>query len=348
MKTERDKIRLLSAAVLLAVLALGLPGFAADPPAAPEPVELKTLRMEYQQRLMKAQTPADDWYRMQLRTLLARYKQTGNLNAAVTAQAEMENPDPSKPVPADNPLPPDLAGIRNTYIVNAQRLTQPVDGWYKQQLEALERALVQRGDLAAAQAVRKTHEAKAAPDLSTAKPAPKVSAWLTPWGGRVEESVESDGVVTLKGPGKASLQSAIAVSPVEWAEGTTLECEVKVDGRSGGVLVGFDRKSALVLYWADGRSWAVAMDDHGASRKLLNQPSLKWTPGNWQKLRMERLGRDFRLHLDKSSTLIEAPAEVKGGQWGVIVHYDGSSASVRKVKLSPGTEGLIPPGGRRR
>jgi len=78
---------------VLAVIAPAV--LAADPPAAPEPVELKTLRMEYQQRLMKAQTPADDWYRMQLRTLLARYKQTGNLDAAVTAQSEMENPDPA-------------------------------------------------------------------------------------------------------------------------------------------------------------------------------------------------------------------------------------------------------------
>jgi hypothetical protein len=91
---------------------------------------------------------------MQLRTLLARYKQTGNLAAALTAQAEMENPDPSKPVPADNPLPPDLAGIRSTYVVNVQRLTQSVRGWYRQQLDALEKLLVTRGDLAGAQAVK--------------------------------------------------------------------------------------------------------------------------------------------------------------------------------------------------
>ncbi|MBU4459907.1 MAG: hypothetical protein KJ579_05010, partial [Verrucomicrobia bacterium] len=117
MNSTHDKLLRSLAVLLSAVACLALPSRADDPPAAPEPVELTTLRIEYRQRLVKARTPADELYRSQLRSLLERYKRAGNLDASVAVQAEMQNPDPTQPVPPDKPLPPDLAGIRSTRLV---------------------------------------------------------------------------------------------------------------------------------------------------------------------------------------------------------------------------------------
>lgn len=332
MKTERDELRATFAILASVVTLLSAPLFAADPPAAPEPVELKTLRMEYQQRLMKAQTPADDWYRMQLRTLLARYKQTGNLNAAVTAQAEMENPDPSKPVPADKPLPPDLAGIRNTYIVNAQRLTQPVEGWYRQQLTLLERSLVQRGDLVGAQAVRSSMgvERFALPS-STPEGALPVVEWKTPWGGKLTgNSKEGE----LEGPGKGfgNLVMAMAFTDKKIKGDFTAKGKIRVSGICGGLMVGRDESSCATLYWCKGASVVVWHD--GATRKMVSQPPLPWKPGRWQDFEIHRVKDTVEVRLDGKPGTFALPPGTGHSRFGFMIASPTSRTEFKDVVIS--------------
>ena len=332
MKTERGKLRTLSAVLASAAILLAAPVLAADPPAAPEPVELKTLRMEYQQRLMKAQTPADDWYRMQLRTLLARYKQTGNLNAAVTAQSEMENPDPSKPVPADKPLPPDLAGIRNTYIVNAQRLTQPVEGWYRQQLGALERSLVQKGDLAGAQAVRSAMGVEiVTPPLSAHGGVSPDVEWKTPWGGKLTgNSKEGD----LEGPGKGfgNLVMAMAFTERKIKGDFRVKGKIRVSGICGGLMVGRDESSCANLYWCKGASVVVWHD--GATRKMVSQPPLPWKPGRWQEFELHRVKDMVEVRLDGKPGTFALPPGTGHSRFGFMIASPTSRTEFKDLVIA--------------
>lgn len=331
MKAQHDRSWRSWGCAIWAVLTVGRPISAADPTAKGEPAELNTLRLEYQQRILKARAPADDWYRMQLRLLLARYKQAGNLDAATAAQAEMDDPDPTRPLPSEKPIPPDLAGVRSAYVMNARRLTEPVDAWYRQQMEALERSLVQRGDLAGAQAVRNRMGAGAPPAPAT-RPGGDASQMelKVPWGGRLTGNLAAG---KLEGPGKGfrELAMAMALTDRRLKGDFKVQGEIQVSGICGGIVVGRDENSCATLYWCKGHSVVVWHD--GASRRMVAQPPLPWKPGRWQELAVERQGDTVMVRLDGKSGAFGLPPGTGQARFGFMVAGAGSCVEFRKIAI---------------
>lgn len=341
MKPERDKSRaLLSAIVASVVILLASPALA-DEPAAPEPVELQTLRIEYRQRLVKARTPADDWYRGQLRSLLDRYKRSGNLDASVLAQSEMTNPDPTQPVPPDKPLPPDLAGIRSTYVISAKRLTRPVEGWYKQQLENLERTLVQQGNIAGAQAVRAELGGKPASGVGmAANPAtPIAGEWTVPCGGKFKGD---DRNADLKGPGTGhgDLEWASAFMGRGMERDFTVSGRFRITGNAGGFVLGRDDRDCLTVYWSRGTSWVV--QHIGQERRLVIQPVLAWIPESWQDFELRHEGSELVVKVDKSTSTVKIPKGIGKWHFGVMTGYSPSGMEVKNLKIASSQTGAGP------
>jgi hypothetical protein len=327
MNPVHDK-RLRSLAVLLsAVACLALPSIADEPAAAQEPAELKTLRIEYRQRLVKARTPADELYRGQLRSLLERYKRAGNLDASVAVQAEMQNPDPTQPVPPDKPLPPDLAGIRSAYLVNATRQAQPVEGWYRQQLQMLERTLVQKGDIAGARVVRGAIDnrrmVEAGPTAWQLEMM-DLSRWTTPYGGKLKIR---DGVLSFSDGGTMKHQGALAVFAKPLRSPCVITGAVYLGAGSFGGLVLGDASSmryALFNTFPESKKEINLNISNGDQMEHMSVLPIEWRASRWLPFRVAVTEQTVSISIDESHASAGLPSAVSPSRFGLIVYESGS------------------------
>ncbi len=329
-------------AVVAAALSLLTAPVALAEEAPTEPAELKNLRMEYQQRLLKVRAPADDWYRMQLRAQLPRYQKAGNLDVALLLQAELADPDPDRTPPADKPFPAELAGIRSTYVMQAQRLTAPVRDWYRQQLQLLERSLTQQGDLAGAKTVRAVLETLASPSARPAVAPPVAGTapagepiWSAPLGGAVKGDGKS---ARLKGPGRGHgpLEIAMAFMRGELPKDFRVAGRFRISGNAGGFVLGRNEDDCLTVYWSRGTSWAV--QHAGPDRRIVDRPALAWNPESWQEFELRRQGYDLTVKVDNSVAVIRLPKGIGRWQFGVLTVYQPSEMEVKDLVIGGAQE----------
>lgn len=334
MKTMHDKLRPL-AVLMSAVACLALPSIADEPAAAQEPAELKTLRIEYRQRLVKARTPADELYRGQLRSMLDRYKRAGNLDASVAVQAEMQNPDPTQPAPPDKPLPPDLAGIRSTYVLATQRNAQPVDAWYRQQLEALERVLVQRGDIAGARSIRAVIDQgrSAGAGLPAASQSLLDRAhWEVPYGGKLKNR---DGGLAFSGGGTLQHQGAVAFLDRPLGSSCSITGEIN---HTGGPAVGFalgnenTHQVALFNIFPGGKN---EINLNLANREVVSHIGtlpIEWRSNRWIAFMITVEGERATISVGTSQVSISLPNNMKADHFGLVA-FEASTIELRNLSV---------------
>lgn len=336
------KSRLLWACVTCVVSLCRAGGEKVPQVAASEPANLRILRTEYQQRVLKARLPADEWYRTQLRAQLPRYQKTGNWDVATLVQSEINDPDPERSLLADRSIPPELAGIRRSYVLQSERLTAPVRDWYRQQLQLLERALIQQGNLLGAQTVRAELEAV---EMAVARPirgrgvtaSYRESPWSNPLGGEVKAGETH---MMLKGPGRGHGQLEIAMSfhQGELSKEFKISARFKIEGNAAGFVLGRNETDCLTVYWSRGTSWAV--QHTGPERRIVDRPALAWKPGAWQELELRRQGSDVLVKVDQSSILVPLPKGVSRWYFGVMTAYHPSTIEVRDLVVTDAREAI--------
>jgi hypothetical protein len=299
------------------------------------PAELLRLRADYERRLAEVRGPADDWYRMQLRGLLPRYEKTGDLELLALIRGELAHPDPSRAPETQKPLPPDLAGIRASYVLQAQRLSQPVEQWYRQQLQALRADLVRQGRLTDAAAV--DGELAPSPKANPVGPSPAVakegwnqpSAWRTPKGGRLR--VRDDEVV-LSGPGNMVFEMALALCSVPDGAEYTIAGEICVSTAGGLLLAADPFLKAFVLISTSPLGTRV-FEGRGNSVRLMAVASPEHLASEWMPFEIERKGDKIRIRFGRARTTLKLPDDVRGTAWGLATASQNQVA-IRRVTIS--------------
>ncbi len=294
--------------------------------------ELKILQMEYQQRLLKARAPADEWYRRQLRALLIRYQKAGDTELVGILTSELADPDPNRPLPGARAWPADLMGLRKTYVTQARNYTAPVEDWYRNELRNLERARVRAGDLEGAQLVRARIEAVTVEPTTplTSRQLSLTNQWTVLCGGTIQGS---GGRITLTGPGSGygALQLAIALSPWEISRNVKVSGKIRIRGQAGGFALGRNEKDCVTVYWSRGTSWGV--QHVGEERRILSRPALAWKPESWQTFEIFRERDDLIVKIDSTVDRIELPKGIGRYCFGVTTAYQPSAVDVDDIKI---------------
>lgn len=303
-------------------------------PAAPgddaptEPAELKNLRMEYQQRLLKARAPADDWYRMQLRALHGRYRQAANVTALLGIESELMEPGSWIGGQASNAAPAELRSLYQTYVAQCRRLTEPVDTWYRAQLGTLRSALIREGRLADATSIEKA--------LASDRRAPGMLApqalgddllrpdrWVVPHGGRFSLR---DSVLTLTGPGDLPFRMTVSLSKIPLEDGTKIDGEMEITG-GGGLVLGADSSLGKFIFISTSPEGTRVFEVVQRNARVVTVVSDRRQLNAWIPFELQRAKDAIRVRFGADRTSIPLDGRY-GDKWGMIT----SEANVIRLR----------------
>lgn len=315
---------------LVAVLFSRLAPLALADDVQKEPAELRNLKLEYQQRLLKARAPADDWYRFQLRALLARYRQAANLPVALGIEAELTDPGSWITAQAPNAVPAELRGLYQTYVSQRQRLTESVENWYQAELGSIRNSFVREGRLADALSVEKAIAAERRDAQITAQETKDdllpLARWEVPCGGRLSLL---DGVLCLEGPGDLPFKMTVALSNLPLTDGTTVMGEILISG-GGGLVLAATPSLGEFIFISSSSGGTRVFEVLQQSARVVSVVSERRQLNEWIRFELQRVEDAVRVRFGADRTTIELDGRY-GTRWGIVT-AEANTLRVRSVR----------------
>lgn len=273
--------------------------------------------MEYQQRLVKARTPADDWYRMQLRALQERYRQAANLTASLVAEAELAAPGSSVVTQGNVSVPADLRSLYQTYKAQSQRLSEPVDRWFVQQLGSLKNTLVREGRLAEAlaidQALKAVGSSPAIGGEDRSDSWLSLRRWRVPSGGHLSLQ---EGALVLRGPGDLPFRMTVALCEIPLTENVRIEGEIEIRG-GGGLVVAAASNLGEFVFLSSSDEGTRIFEVIGRNVRVVATVSGRRHLNEWVPFELQRVKESIRIQLGSDRANIPIGGRY-GASWGLI------------------------------
>ena len=150
----------------------------------PIPPELNTLKIRYAADLQTARQPIRARYISSLETMLRSITKSGDLDAALAVQQELNSVNGKTGTVSSGKVTPELTTLKSRYEAAVQTASEGIQTHYIAALEALQNTFTKRGNLPGALAVRQEVAAtKAEGNARAAAPTPAPAQPVQPVAG---------------------------------------------------------------------------------------------------------------------------------------------------------------------